>query len=79
MASDIAFLAAKEALASASVDGESLDYIIVAHNFGDIRADNPRSEFVPALASRVKYHLGLANPNTVVYDLPFGCAGWLQA
>jgi 3-oxoacyl-[acyl-carrier-protein] synthase-3 len=78
VASDIAFFAAKEALASANVDGETLDYIIVAHNFGDIRADNPRSEFVPALASRVKHHLGIRNPNTIVYDLPFGCAGWLQ-
>jgi 3-oxoacyl-[acyl-carrier-protein] synthase-3 len=76
--SDIAFFAAREALASAQVDGETLDYIIVAHNFGDIRADNPRSEFVPALASRVKHHLGIKNPNTIVYDLPFGCAGWLQ-
>jgi 3-oxoacyl-[acyl-carrier-protein] synthase-3 len=76
--SDIAFFAAREALASAQIDGETLDYIIVAHNFGDIKADNPRSEFVPALASRVKHHLGIANPNTIVYDLPFGCAGWLQ-
>jgi len=78
VASDIGFFAAKEALASANVDGETLDYIIVAHNFGDIRADNPRSELVPALASRVKHHLGIRNPGTIVYDLPFGCAGWLQ-
>jgi 3-oxoacyl-[acyl-carrier-protein] synthase-3 len=78
VASDIGFLAAKEALASANINGETLDYIIIAHNFGDIRADNPRSEFVPALASRVKHHLGIKNPNTIVYDLPFGCAGWLQ-
>jgi 3-oxoacyl-[acyl-carrier-protein] synthase-3 len=78
VASDIAFFAAREALASAQIDGETLDCIIVAHNFGDIRADNPRSEFVPALASRVKHALGIANPNTIVYDLPFGCAGWLQ-
>jgi 3-oxoacyl-[acyl-carrier-protein] synthase-3 len=76
--SDIAFYAAKEALASARIDGETLDYIIVAHNFGDISAANPRSEFVPALASRVKHHLGISNPNTIAYDLPFGCAGWLQ-
>jgi 3-oxoacyl-[acyl-carrier-protein] synthase-3 len=79
VASDIAFYAAKEALESAKIDGETLDYIIVAHNFGDIKADNPRSEFVPALASRVKHRLGIKNPNAVGYDLPFGCAGWLQA
>ena len=76
--SDIAFFAAREALSSAGIDGETLDCIIVAHNFGDIRADNPRSEFVPALASRVKHDLGIMNPSTIVYDLPFGCAGWLQ-
>ncbi len=77
--SDIAFFAAKDALDSGTIDGETLDYIIVAHNFGDIKEDNRRSEFVPALASRVKHHLGIVNPNTVAYDLPFGCAGWLQA
>lgn len=76
--SDIAFFAAKDALVSAQIDGESLDYIIVAHNFGDISASNPRSEFVPALASRVKQRLGITNPQTIPYDLPFGCAGWLQ-
>ena len=78
VASDIAFLAAKEALESSNVDGESLDHIIVAHNFGDIRPDNRRSEFVPTLASRVKHHLGIKNCNSIGYDLPFGCAGWLQ-
>lgn len=76
--SDIAFLAAADALQSTGIDGESLDYIIVAHNFGDIRAGNRRSEFVPALASRVKHRLGIKNPRTICYDLPFGCAGWLQ-
>lgn len=78
VASDIAFLAAKDALTSSGTDAESLDCIIVAHNFGDIRADNRRSEFVPALASRVKHRLEIANPLTVALDLPFGCAGWLQ-
>jgi len=76
--SDIAFLAAKDALESAQVDGETLDYIIVAHNFGDIKEDNRKSEFVPALASRVKHRLGIKNPHTIAYDLPFGCPGWLQ-
>ncbi|MCX6292355.1 MAG: ketoacyl-ACP synthase III [Bacteroidetes bacterium] len=77
--SDIAFLAAKQAIDSSGVDKESFDYIIVAHNFGDIKADNLRSDIVPALASRVKNNLGITNPLTVCYDLPFGCAGWLQA
>jgi 3-oxoacyl-[acyl-carrier-protein] synthase III len=77
--SDIAFFAAKDALESSGVNGETLDYIIVAHNFGDIKENNRRSEFVPALASRVKHSLNINNPDTVCYDLPFGCAGWLQA
>ena len=78
VASDIAFFAAEDALASSKTDPETLDYIIVAHNFGDIREQNPRSEFVPALASKVKHRLGITNPGTVTYDLTFGCAGWLQ-
>jgi 3-oxoacyl-[acyl-carrier-protein] synthase-3 len=77
-ASDIAYLAALEALESAKIDKESLDYIIVAHNFGDVRAGNVRSDFVPSLASRVKHKLGIVNPQTVAYDLAFGCPGWLQ-
>jgi 3-oxoacyl-[acyl-carrier-protein] synthase III len=78
VASDIGAFAAKDALESGGIDGETLDYIILAHNFGDVLADNRRSDMVPALASRVKMKLGITNPNTVCYDLPFGCAGWLQ-
>jgi len=77
--SDIAFFAAKDALESSGVDKESLDYIIVAHNFGDVKADNRRSDSVPSIASRVKHKLRIENPNTVAYDLLFGCPGWLQA
>jgi 3-oxoacyl-[acyl-carrier-protein] synthase-3 len=78
VASDIAALAGADALASSHIDRESLDYILVAHNFGDVRAGNPRSDFVPSLAARVKHKLGIANPKTIAYDLPFGCPGWLQ-
>ncbi len=78
VASDIACFAALDALMSSGTDPESLDYIILAHNFGDIRADNGKSDIVPALSSRVKYRLQIRNPNTVALDLPFGCAGWLQ-
>jgi 3-oxoacyl-[acyl-carrier-protein] synthase-3 len=77
-ASGIAFLAAQEALVSSGIDRESLDHLIVAHNFGDVRADNPSSDFVPSLAARVKHRLGIVNPKTVAYDLAFGCPGWLQ-
>jgi 3-oxoacyl-[acyl-carrier-protein] synthase III len=77
--SDIACFAAANALASSTIDKETLDYIIVAHNFGDVTAANRRSDLVPTLAARVKHGLMIRNPGTVAYDLPFGCAGWLQA
>jgi 3-oxoacyl-[acyl-carrier-protein] synthase III len=74
--SDIAFLSAEQALEG--VDRESLNYIIVAHNFGDVRADNPRTDMVPSIAARVKHKLRIKNPYTVAFDVPFGCPGWLQ-
>jgi len=77
--SDMAYEAAKNALESGNVDPETLDYIIVAHNFGDICPVRKASSFVPSLASKVKYKLGITNPNTVAYDIAFGCPGWVQA
>lgn len=79
VSSDLASFAAEKAIADAGIDKEQLDYIIVAHNFGDVRLGSTRVDIVPALASRVKYKLGILNPFTVAYDLPFGCPGWLQA
>ena len=76
--SDLAYFAAKDLLEKHNINKEELDFIIVAHNFGDVSKSNMRSEFVPALASRIKYKLGIENPFTVAYDLPFGCPGWLQ-
>ncbi|MEX1346665.1 MAG: ketoacyl-ACP synthase III [Desulfobacterales bacterium] len=74
--SDISFMAAESALDG--IDRESLDYIIVAQNFGDLRSDNPISEMVPTIAARVKHKLRIKNPYTVAYDIPFGCPGWLH-
>ena len=79
VASDLAFDAAGKALASAAIDPETLDYVIVAHNFGDVRAGNLRTDMVPSLAARVKERLRIANPGCICYDLAFGCPGWLQA
>ena len=76
--SDMAYFAAEEALKSAGIDKEELDYIIVANNFGDTRFDNRASDHVPSLASKVKHKLEIKNPETVAYDLTFGCPGWLQ-
>jgi 3-oxoacyl-[acyl-carrier-protein] synthase III len=77
--SDIAYYAAVDAIKSADIDKEELDYIIIAHNFGDVKDNNKRMDAVPCLAARVKHKLEIKNPNTVAYDLLFGCPGWLQA
>jgi 3-oxoacyl-[acyl-carrier-protein] synthase-3 len=77
--SDIAYYAAIEAIKSADIDKEELDYIIVAHNFGDVKYNNRKMDVVPGLASRVKHKLEIKNPSTVAYDILFGCPGWLQA
>ncbi len=77
--SDIAFLAAEDALTSSGIDKEELDYIILAHNFGDVTKSHGRMDIVPSLAARVKCKLKIENPETIAYDLPFGCPGWLQA
>ena len=76
--SDIAADAAEKAIAAAGIDREELDCIIVAHNFGDVRAGTTRSDLVPALAARVKAKLAIQTPRTVAFDLIFGCPGWLQ-
>ncbi|MBS4013614.1 MAG: ketoacyl-ACP synthase III [Bacteroidetes bacterium] len=78
VASDIACFAAKDAIINSGIDKESLDYIIVAHNFGDVKKNNKRSDFVPSLAARVKNKLGIKNPKTISFDLAFGCPGWLM-
>ncbi len=77
--SDIAFFAAEDAIVSSGTDRETIDYLIVAHNFGDVKCGNRRSDMVPSLAARVKHRLQIRNPYCVAYDLPFGCPGWVQA
>jgi 3-oxoacyl-[acyl-carrier-protein] synthase-3 len=76
--SDLAFEAAKDALDSSGIDPESLDVIVVAHNFGDVRAGSRHSDLVPALAARVKARLKIRKPGAAAFDLVFGCPGWLQ-
>ena len=78
LSSDLGFLAAEDALRSSGIDRESLDYIILAHDVGDVHSGNVRSDFIPSLATRVKHRLKIANPRTVCYDIVFGCPGWLQ-
>lgn len=76
--SDLAFFAAQKAIDSSSIDKETLDYIIVAHNFGDVLKGSNRVDIMPSLATRVKHKLGIANPDCVAYDIAFGCPGWVQ-
>ncbi len=77
-ASGMAAVAAREAIAMSGVDPETLDQLILAHNFGDVVKDSFQSDAVPSLASRVKHELGIKNPNCIPYDVLFGCPGWLQ-
>ena len=76
--SDIATYAAEKAIADAEINPEELDYIIVAHNYGDIKHDSEQSDTVPSIASRVKHLLGIKNPKCVGYDILFGCPGWIE-
>jgi 3-oxoacyl-[acyl-carrier-protein] synthase-3 len=76
--SDLGFFAAEKAIEDAGIDKEELDYIILAHNFGDVKSGTIQSDILPSLASRVKYRLGIKNPNCVAYDILFGCPGWIQ-
>lgn len=75
--SDIAFLAAEQALSG--VDPETLDYIIIGQNTGDMTPAHPHSDMIPNVACRVKHKLKIKNPYTVAFDIPFGCPGWLQS
>lgn len=77
--SDIAYKAAAKAIENANIDKETLDHIIVAHNFADVPHGSNRKDILPALASRVKHMLEIENPQCVAYDMIFGCPGWVQA
>lgn len=76
VASDLASIAAERAITNADIDQETLDYIIVAHNYGDVPYGKVQSDTVPSLATRVKKKLGIRNPHCIAYDLLFGCPGW---
>lgn len=78
VASDLGFIAAKAAIEDSGTDPETLDYIIFAHNFGDVRFGTVQSDTVPSLASRVKHLLQIRNNFCVAYDVLFGCPGWIE-
>jgi 3-oxoacyl-(acyl-carrier-protein) synthase len=76
--SDLAAVAAEKAIEDSKIDQESLDYIIVAHNFGDISCDSTQIDTLPSLASKVKTILKIRNPKCVAYDIICGCPGWVE-
>jgi 3-oxoacyl-[acyl-carrier-protein] synthase-3 len=76
--SDLAFFAAQKAIENAGIDPETLDYIILAHNFGDVKTGSLQSDTIPSLASRVKHKLQIKNPSCVAFDILFGCPGWIE-
>jgi 3-oxoacyl-[acyl-carrier-protein] synthase-3 len=78
LTSDIAFMAAEKAIADAGCDAETIDYLIMAHNFGDVKPGTIQSDTVPSLATRVKHKLRIRNPKCVAYDILFGCPGWVE-
>src|SRR5450631_136698 len=77
-ASNIGYLAARKAIADSGINPETLDQIIVAHNFGNVIKDTIQTAAVPSLASQLKHALGISNPNCIAYDILFGCPGWVQ-
>lgn len=76
--SDIGYFAAVEAIKDANIDPETIDQIIVAHNFGDVIKGTIQTDILPSLASRIKQSLKIKNPSCVAYDVIFGCPGWIQ-
>jgi 3-oxoacyl-[acyl-carrier-protein] synthase-3 len=76
--SDLAFLASQKAIENAGIDPETIDYIIFAHNFGDVKSGTTQSDIIPSLATRVKNKLQIKNPKCVAFDILFGCPGWIE-
>jgi len=76
--SDIATIAAKKAIEDSKIDPETLDYIIFAHNFGNVKKGAIQTDLLPSLATRVKFDLRIKNPKCVCYDMLFGCPGWVE-
>lgn len=76
--SDLAYLASQKAIENAGIDAETIDYIIFAHNFGDVKHGSKQSDILPSLATRVKQKLQIKNPKCVAFDILFGCPGWIE-
>lgn len=78
MNSDMATIAAKKAIENAGIDKETLDYIMVGHNFGDIDPVQRQIDLMPSVSSKVKNKLNIQNSKCRPYDMNFGCPGWVE-
>jgi len=77
--SDIATEAAKIAIEKAGINPEELDYIISAHNFGDIDPVGRQVDIMPSISAKIKHNLGINNLKCKPYDMTFGCPGWIES
>ena len=66
-----------EAVEHAGVDKETIDSIIVAHNFGNMVHGDRAHHLIPNLAALVKHKMGINNPGCSAYDVLYGCPGWV--
>jgi 3-oxoacyl-[acyl-carrier-protein] synthase III len=76
--SDLAVYAIEDACHTAGISPESLDFIIIGHNFGDIYDGNVRIDTLPGLANKVKMKMHIKNPSCICHDVVSGCPGWTQ-
>ena len=77
--SDLATFAARDAIETSGIDPETFEFILVAHNFGDMVHGIGQPDLTPALANRVKAKLGINNPSVLTNDVTSGCPGWTTA
>lgn len=73
----IGIIAAERALEDSGIDREDLDYIIYASNYGNVKK-NGHSDMMPSMSARLKHSLGIKNRQCIVYDMIFGCPGWVE-
>lgn len=76
--SDMAAMAIMEACESAAIDPESLDFIIIGHNFGDVSAGSTQTDLLPSVANKVKAKMNIKNSSCICHDIVSGCPGWTQ-
>ncbi len=71
--------AAADTIATAAINKNEIDGIIVAHNAGNMLEGTNGWHSVPNMAALLKHSLEITNHHCFAYDILFGCPGWLQA